>query len=73
MATFVLVHGGWHGGWCWARVVEKLCPAHAVYAPTLAGLAERADLANGDVDLDTHVSEITSSASRVRTHCGSIA
>jgi pimeloyl-ACP methyl ester carboxylesterase len=60
MATFVLVHGGWHGGWCWARVVDKLRPAHAVYAPTLAGLAERADLANEDVDLDTHVSEITS-------------
>jgi Alpha/beta hydrolase family len=43
MATFVLVHGAWHGGWCWQKVIPYLEAAgHAVYAPTLTGLAERA-------------------------------
>ena len=42
-APFVLVHGAWHGGWCWERVAPLLEAAgHKVYAPTLAGLAERA-------------------------------
>ena len=22
--TFVLVHGAWHGGWCWRRVADLL-------------------------------------------------
>jgi pimeloyl-ACP methyl ester carboxylesterase len=36
MATFVLVHGGWHGAWCWERVVPLLCQAgHRVVAPDL--------------------------------------
>ena len=39
MATFVLVHGGWHGGWCWQKVIPFLEAAgHEVYAPTLTGL-----------------------------------
>ena len=43
MATFVLVHGAWFGGWCWQKVIPLLEAAgHEVYAPTLAGLAERA-------------------------------
>jgi pimeloyl-ACP methyl ester carboxylesterase len=24
VSTFVLVHGAWHGSWCWARVVPEL-------------------------------------------------
>ncbi|WP_369690358.1 alpha/beta fold hydrolase, partial [Nocardia miyunensis] len=41
MATFVLVHGGGHGGWCYRYVRELLQQAgHEVYAPTLSGLAE---------------------------------
>ena len=40
MATFVLVHGAWHGGWCWQRVAERLCRGgHEVFTPTLTGLA----------------------------------
>ena len=47
MSTFVLIHGAWHGGWCWERVAPLLRAAgHAVHTPTLTGLAERADLLN---------------------------
>jgi len=59
MATFVLVHGGWHGGWCWQKVVPFLEAAgHEVYAPTLTGLAERASELSPDVGLDTHIQDI---------------
>jgi pimeloyl-ACP methyl ester carboxylesterase len=59
MATFVLVHGGWFGGWCWQKVIPFLEAAgHEVYAPTLAGLAERASELSPDVGLDTHIQDI---------------
>lgn len=59
MATFVLVHGGWHGGWCWQKVVPFLEAAgHEVYAPTLTGLAERASELSPNVGLDTHIQDI---------------
>ena len=41
MSTFVLVHGAWHGGWCW-RFVRPLLKGHEVYAPSLTGLGDRA-------------------------------
>src|SRR5688572_32198128 len=41
-ATFVLVHGAWHGGWCWQRVNDRLtAQGHRVFAPTLTGVCER--------------------------------
>ncbi len=59
MATFVLVHGAWHGGWCWIRVARLLRDAaHEVYTPTLTGLGERAHLAGPEIDLETHVQDI---------------
>ncbi len=59
MATFVLVHGAWHGGWCWQKVIPFLEEAsHKVYAPTLTGLAERASELSPDVGLDTHIQDI---------------
>ena len=59
-ATFVLVHGSNHGGWCWERVTPLLEAAgHSVCAPTLTGLAERADELTPEVGLSTHVSDIT--------------
>ena len=61
MATFVLVHGGWHGGWCWQKVIPFLEAAgHAVYAPTLTGLAERASELSPEVGLDTHIQDVVS-------------
>jgi pimeloyl-ACP methyl ester carboxylesterase len=57
--TFVLIHGAWHGGWCWKRVVPLLREAgHEVFAPTLTGLGDRAHLARRDIDLDTHVNDV---------------
>jgi pimeloyl-ACP methyl ester carboxylesterase len=59
MTTFVLVHGGWHGGWCWRRVAPLLRAAgHEVHTPTLSGLGERAHLAGPDTGLATHVEDV---------------
>lgn len=59
MATFVLVHGAWHGGWCWKRVTSLLRGAgHDVYAPTLTGLGERSHLLTPAVDLTTHIRDV---------------
>ncbi len=59
MATFVLVHGAWHGGWCWIKVAEPLrTQGHRVFAPTLTGLGERAHLVSPDINLDTHIQDI---------------
>ena len=59
MTTFVLVHGAWHGGWCWDRVAPRLREAgHDVHAPTLTGLSERAHLLSPLVGLDTHVEDV---------------
>jgi pimeloyl-ACP methyl ester carboxylesterase len=58
-APIVLVHGAWHGGWCWRRVVERLGGTpHAVFAPTLTGLGERSHLAGPHVDLETHIADV---------------
>ncbi len=60
-ATFVLVHGAWHGGWCWKKVTPLLQAAgHQVLTPTLTGLGERAHLLNPQIDLSTHIQDITS-------------
>ncbi|MFN8534131.1 MAG: alpha/beta fold hydrolase [Dehalococcoidia bacterium] len=59
MATFVLVHGASHGGWCWARVARLLHDrGHAVYPLTLTGLGERAHLLNREIGLETHVQDV---------------
>jgi len=61
MATFVLVHGGGHGGWCYKPVTDRLRAAgHLVHAPSLTGLGERSHLLNASIDLDTHVTDIAS-------------
>ena len=57
--TFVLVHGAWHGGWCWRRVSDQLeKPGHKVFAPTMTGLGERSHLLDPKVNLATHVTDI---------------
>jgi pimeloyl-ACP methyl ester carboxylesterase len=59
MTTFVLVHGGWHGGWCWRRVEPLLESAgHEVYVPTLTGLGDRAHLARPDTGLADHIADV---------------
>lgn len=57
--TFVLVHGAWHGGWCWRRVADLLGKqGHKVFTPTLTGLGERSHLMNAGITLDTHISDV---------------
>jgi len=59
MATFVLVHAAWGGGWEWGRVRRSLAAqAHQVFTPTLTGLGERAHLASPDVGLSTHIDDV---------------
>ncbi len=59
--TFVLVHGAWHGGWCWRDVRSQLAElGHRVFTPSLTGLAERAHLLSVEIGLDTHITDITS-------------
>ena len=59
MATYVLVHGAWHGGWCWQKVVPLLRAAgHTVSTPTLTGLGERAHLLSPGITLDTHLQDV---------------
>ena len=59
MANFVLVHGAWHGGWCW-RFVRPLLSGHQVFTPSLTGLGERQHLARPGIDLDTHIEDVVS-------------
>ncbi len=58
--TFVLVHGGFHGGWCWREVARGLrARGHEVYTPTQTGLGERSHLLTKDITLDTFIEDIT--------------
>jgi pimeloyl-ACP methyl ester carboxylesterase len=57
--TFVLVHGAWHGGWCWRRVADRLeAKGHKVYTPTLTGLGERSHLLSDTITLDMHITDV---------------
>jgi pimeloyl-ACP methyl ester carboxylesterase len=57
--TFVLVHGAWHGGWCWRRVADLLQKrGHKVFTPTLTGVGERSHLMSKDIVLNTHIADI---------------
>src|SRR5262245_10988066 len=57
--TFVLIHGAYHGGWCWRRVADLLeKEGHKVYAPSLTGCGDRSHLLSKDVNLDTHIADI---------------
>jgi pimeloyl-ACP methyl ester carboxylesterase len=57
--TFVLVHGAWHGAWCWQRVRPLLAAnGHRVETPTLSGVGERIGELSDSITLDTHISEI---------------
>jgi pimeloyl-ACP methyl ester carboxylesterase len=59
VANFVLVHGAWHGGWCW-RFVRPLLKGHDVFTPSLTGLGERTHLARLDINLETHIADVVS-------------
>jgi pimeloyl-ACP methyl ester carboxylesterase len=59
MRTYVLVHGGGHGGWCYKKLTPFLRAAgHEVYAPTLTGLGERKHLLRPEIDLDLQITDV---------------
>lgn len=59
MADFVLVHGAWHGAWCWQRLVDRLWAAgHRAHAVTLTGVGERAHHLSPAVNAHTHVDDV---------------
>ena len=59
MATFVLVHGAWHGAWCYRRVARLLTArGHEVFTPTLTGVADRSHLLTADINIDTHIADV---------------
>ena len=60
MATYVLVGGAWIGAWAWKSVAADLrARGHVVYPLSLTGLGERAHLARPEVDLETHITDVT--------------
>lgn len=59
MATFVLVHGGGHGGWCYQKVARLLqAKGHVVYAPSLPGMGEHTHQIHPGIDLDAHIDDV---------------
>ena len=57
--TYVLVHGTWHGGWCWHWVAQRLRAAgHRVIAPTATGCGERYHLIEPETGLSTHIDDV---------------
>ena len=60
-ASFVLVHGGAHGGWCYQRVARLLRRrGHDVYTPTLTGYGDRGHLDQPGITVETHVEDVVS-------------
>ncbi|MFD5193125.1 alpha/beta fold hydrolase [Streptomyces sp. NPDC058357] len=59
MASFVLVPGGWHGGWYYSGLADRLRSAgHLALPVTLSGIGERAHLSGSAVNLDTHIQDV---------------
>lgn len=59
MSVFILVHGAWHGSWCWKHVRKHLRGlGHEIFTPTLTGLGERSHLLDASVSVETHIDDI---------------
>ena len=59
MATYVLVHGAYQGGWIWKPVATRLRAAgHLVHVPTLDGCGERAHTIRPGITVTTHAREV---------------
>lgn len=57
--SFVLAHGSWHGGWCWAPVARQLRQAgYEVHCPSFTGMGDRAHLLSPDVNLETFIEDL---------------
>jgi pimeloyl-ACP methyl ester carboxylesterase len=59
LSDFVLVHGAWHGAWCWKHVLHGLLQAgHRAFAVTLDGVGERAHALRPEITLDGHIADV---------------
>ena len=59
MADFVLVHGAWHGAWCWRKVLPSLWrTGHRAFTVSLTGVGERSHQLSPAIRLDTHVDDV---------------
>jgi pimeloyl-ACP methyl ester carboxylesterase len=59
MHTYVLIHGGGHGGWCYDKVTTRLqALGHRVFAPSLSGMGEHTHQLSPSIDLDTHITDV---------------
>jgi len=66
---FVLVHGAFHGGWCYRRVADILrAQGHRVYPPTLTGLGERSHLAGFAINCSKHIQDVINVIQWERLH-----
>jgi pimeloyl-ACP methyl ester carboxylesterase len=69
MANFVLVHGAWHGAWCWRHVVPALAAAgHRACAVTLTGVGERVHLMSPAITLETHICDVINAMNAEEMH-----
>ncbi|MBW7923459.1 MAG: alpha/beta hydrolase [Burkholderiaceae bacterium] len=61
MATFLVAHGAWSAGWVWKKMRPLLRErGHELFTPTYTGLGERVHLANPEIGLSTHISDVVS-------------
>jgi pimeloyl-ACP methyl ester carboxylesterase len=59
MADIVIAHGAWSSGWAWKKMRARMVArGHTLWTPSYTGLGERAHLANPEIDLNTHVSDV---------------
>lgn len=59
MTDFVLVHGAWHGAWCWRKILPTLwAKGHRAFAVTLTGVGEREHLMSSNIRLATHIEDV---------------
>src|ERR1700682_1401324 len=59
MATHVLVHGSYQGGWIWQKVADRLSAAgNQVYAPSLDGCGERKGTVRPGITTETQADEV---------------
>ena len=58
--TYILIHGAFHGAWCWKDVAARLRErGHTVHTPTLTGLGERSHLLSFRPTLETFIEDVT--------------
>ena len=61
MSHFVLIHGAWHGGWCWYKLAARLRAAgHVVTCPDLPGHGVDRTMATADVTMNAYVERVIS-------------